>query len=217
MIWLRLASISTVAALAGASPIYTLTDLGTLGGSSAMAVGVNSFGQAVGTMTTPSGFTNAFSFTGSDPANLTANSSAAAGQANGINNAGQIAGTQDIGRQSYAAIWNNSVATTVAGAGSYAMAINNAGSVAGMLIDNGQGSAFVTQNGTAIDLGTFAGGFWSAAYGLNDEGQAAGYGMTASGAGHARRRGQLRHGDRQFRNGRRSVAGRERIRARLRL
>jgi probable HAF family extracellular repeat protein len=104
-----------------------------------------------------------------------------AGQANGINDAGAIAGTQQVGGQTYATVWNNGVASTVAGAGSYAMAINNSGNVAGMVINYGEGSAFVSQNGTVVDLGTFSGGSWSAAYSLNDAGQAAGYGMTASG------------------------------------
>jgi probable HAF family extracellular repeat protein len=178
----RIALIFTAAVLARAAPIYTLADLGTLGGSFAMASGVNDLGQAVGSMAGPFGFINAFSFNGTGMTNLTANSSAIAGQANGINNAGQIAGTQQIGAQTFATIWNNGVATSVAGGGSYGMAINNSGAVAGMLVNNGEGNAFVSVNGTVIDLGTFSGGSWSSAYGLNDAEQAAGYGMTASGA-----------------------------------
>ncbi len=146
-----------------------------------MASGVNAFGQTVGTMMTPSGFMNAFSSTGSGFTNLTANSAAVAGQANGINDAGQIAGSQEIQGQSYATVWNNGVATEVGGTGSSAMAINSVGDVAGMLIHNGLGNAFVSQNGTVIDLGVFSGGFWSSAYGINDDGQAAGYGITANG------------------------------------
>ncbi len=178
---LRVILILTAGAWAGASPIYTLADLGTLGGYSAMATGVNALGQAVGTMTTPSGFTNAFSAAGSGLTNLTANSNAAAGQANGINNAGQVAGAQEIGGQFYATVWNNGAATTVGGAGSYAMAIDSSGNVAGMQLDNGQVDAFVTQNGSATELGSFAGGSWSAAYCINDAGQTAGYGMTSNG------------------------------------
>ncbi|MGA3189305.1 MAG: hypothetical protein ABSF22_19555 [Bryobacteraceae bacterium] len=172
MIWIRLVSILAAAGIAAsAGPIYTLTDLGTLGGSSAMATSVNSFGQSVGTMTSAQGDIDAFTSSGviSDA------------QANGINDAGEIAGTQFIAGQTYATVWSNGAASTVGGAGSYALAINNAGDVAGMLVNNGLGNAFITQNGTVIDLGVFDGGFWSAAYSVNDAGQAAGDGITSTG------------------------------------
>jgi probable HAF family extracellular repeat protein len=176
-----LLSILAAAAIGNASPIYTLADLGTLGGSSAMGTGVNIFGQSAGTLTTVGGFTDAFGFASSGSTNLTAGSSSIAGQANAINNAGQIAGTQQIGGQMYATVWNNGVATTVGSAGSYGLAINNSGEVGGMLINYGMGNAFVSQNGTVIDLGTFDGGYWSSVYGLNDDGQAAGSGITSNG------------------------------------
>jgi probable HAF family extracellular repeat protein len=168
-------------AVTNAGPIYTLADLGTLGGSSTMAAGINDQGQAVGSATTMVGYMHAFSSFGSGLTDLTANPSAQ-GQASGINNAGQIAGTQYLGGQAYATVWSDGAANIIGSAGSYAVAINSAGEVAGMLVNNGQGTAFVAQNGTVIDLGTFAGGSWSAAYGLNDAGQAAGYGMTANGS-----------------------------------
>jgi probable HAF family extracellular repeat protein len=158
-----------------ASPIYTLADLGTLGGASAMAAGVNNQGQAVGTMLDPLGYMHAFS------SSSALNTTAAEAEAAAINNAGQIAGTQFIGGQAYATVWNNGVASTIGGSGSYALSINNSGDVAGMLVNHGQGNAFVTQNGMVIDLGAFDGGAWSSAYSLNDQGQAAGYGMISSG------------------------------------
>jgi probable HAF family extracellular repeat protein len=172
---IRLISILLIAVcFAAAGSIYTLTDLGTLGGPAAMAAGVNGSGQAVGTMLDPYGYMHAFSSTG--PLNSTGESEAA-----GINNRGQIAGTQFFNGQSYATVWNNGVATTMGGAGSFALAINNSGDVAGMLVNNGHGNAFVTQNGTVIDLGTLSGSSWSSAYALNDQGQAAGYGMISNG------------------------------------
>ena len=116
-----------------ASPIYTLADLGTLGGSSAMATGVNNQGQTVGTMVDPLGYMHAFSSSSS----LT--TAAAEAEAAAINNAGQIAGTQFIGGQAWhATVWNNGVASTVGGADSYALSINNSGDVAGMLVNDGQ-------------------------------------------------------------------------------
>jgi probable HAF family extracellular repeat protein len=162
-----------VACIAG--PIYTLADLGTLGGSTAMATGVNDQGQAAGTMFDPAGYMHAFSSSSS------LSSAANEAEAAGINNAGQVAGTQFVNQAAYATVWSNGVPTTLSGAGSFALAINNSGDVAGMLVNNGQGNAFVTQNGTVIDLGSFDGGSWSSAYALNDQGQAAGYGMSSNG------------------------------------
>ena len=181
MNWIRLITVLAISSFAAAGPIYTLADLGTLGGTSTMAAGLNDLGQTVGTATTLFGYQHAFSTIGTGLVDLTLNSSATQGQATAVNNAGQIAGTQYIGGQTYATIWNDGVASTVGGAGSYAMAVNNTGEVAGVLVNNGQANAFVSSNGTVLDLGTFAGGMWSGAYGLNDSGQAAGYGMTANG------------------------------------
>jgi probable HAF family extracellular repeat protein len=176
MNWLRLASLFAAVSIVEADPIYALIDLGNLGGSYTIATGVNASGQIVGGMTDPYGYLNAFSSSGFGLAILSGD-----GQANGINGAGQIAGTKWIGGQAYATVWNGGVATMVGGAGSYALAINGSGDIAGMLVNNGFGNAFVSQNGTVIELGSFAGGSWSAAYGLNDAGQAAGYGMMANG------------------------------------
>lgn len=181
MNWIRQISFLLAAGFCSAGPIYTLADLGTLGGSSTMATGVNAFGQTAGTALTADGYMHAFSSSGSGMTDLTLNSPATQGEASAMNDAGQIAGTRYFGGQTYATVWTNGAATAVGGAGSYAMAIDNAGEVAGMLINNGQGNAFVSSNGTVIDLGTFSGGSWSAAYGVNDAGQAVGTGMTANG------------------------------------
>jgi probable HAF family extracellular repeat protein len=172
---IRLISIFFAAGFVEAGPIYTLKDLGTLGGSAAMATGVNAQGQAVGAMFDPYGYLHAFSSSSSLGSNATQT------EASGINNAGQISGTQFFGDTAYATVWNNGVATTVGGAGSYGLAINGSGDVAGMLVTNGLGNAFVTENGTVIDLGAFEGGSWSSAYALNDQGQSAGYGMISDG------------------------------------
>jgi len=172
---IRLISILGTAGFAAAGPIYTLADLGTLGGPGAMATSVNGQGQAVGMMLDPYGYMHAFS--SSSPLG----SNATEAEASGINNAGQVSGTQYYNGDAYATVWNGGVATTVGGAGSFALAINNPGDVAGMLVNNGQGNAFVTENGTFIDLGAFDGGSWSSAYSLNDQGQAAGYGLIGNG------------------------------------
>lgn len=171
-----------------AGPIYNIIDLGTLGGSSAQAFGVNASGVAVGSATTISGYTHAFSSSTAGIVDLTLNSTASEGTAAAINAAGTIAGTQFINGQAYASLWSNGAAVAIGGAGSYAMAINDAGQTAGMFTTaDGQGHAFVTSgdalaDSTLVDMGTLAGGDWSSAYGINSSGEVAGYGNTASGA-----------------------------------
>lgn len=172
---IRLISILGAAGFVTAAPIYTLADLGTLGGPAAMAFGVNDQGQAVGTMLDQYGYMHAFSSSSSLGSNATE------AEASGINNTGQVSGTQFFDGDAYATVWNDGVATAIGGAGSFALAINNSGEVAGMLVNNGHGNAFVSENGTIIDLGAFNGGSWSSAYALNDQGQAAGYGMIGNG------------------------------------
>ena len=145
MYLIRYAMIFAAEFVATAGPIYTLTDLGTLGGSYTMGTGLNASVQAAGTGMMVYGYVHAFSSSASGLTDLTAPGNE--GEAAAINNAGQIAGTQYIGGQSYATVWNNGVATTVGDAGSFALAINGSGDVAGMLVKNGQGNAFASSNG----------------------------------------------------------------------
>jgi probable HAF family extracellular repeat protein len=169
-------------------PIFNVIDLGTLGGSSAQASGVNASGTPAGSATTQFGYTHATSSSASGIVDLTLNSTASEGSAAAINGAGTIAGTQFINGEAYASLWSNGAALTIGGAGSYAMAINDAGRTAGMFTTTGgQGHAFVTSGdalagSSLVDMGTLSGGTWSSAYGINNSGEVAGYGNTASGS-----------------------------------
>ena len=147
-----------LAAGAWAAPLYNIADLRTLGGFTAEALGLSANGQAVGVATTLFGNMHAIDFSVSGNIDLTSGSSAWQGIATGVNDSGQISGTQYIGGQAFATIWQNGAAGLIEGAGSYAQAINSHGDVAGLLTaSNGQGHAFVTQNGHAVDLGTLPG------------------------------------------------------------
>ena len=169
-------------------PVFNVIDLGTLGGSSSQAAGVNASGTAAGSATTQFGYTHATSSSASGIVDLTLNSTASEGSAAAINGAGTIAGTQFINGQAYASLWSNGAAVAIGGAGSYAMAINDAGQTAGMFTTAGdQGNAFVTSGNaltgsSLVDMGTLAGGTWSSAYGINASGEVAGYGDLESGA-----------------------------------
>ena len=162
---------------AAAGPLYDITDLGTLGGATAEALALSENGQVAGMATTLFGNMHAIDFSASGNVDLTLNSGAWQGIATGVNDYGQISGTQYIGGQTFATIWENGAAELIAGAGSYAQAINSQGDVAGLLTAaNGQGHAFITRNGTIVDLGTVPGSSWTSAYAINNGRDVAGYG-----------------------------------------
>src|SRR5438874_4473028 len=75
---------------------YTVTDLGTLGGSSSRGCAINNLGQVTGIFVNPQGSTHAFLYSDGSMADLgTAGGSYTF--AYGINNLGQITGTGDAG------------------------------------------------------------------------------------------------------------------------
>jgi len=155
--------------VANATTLYNITDLGTLGGDSSVAFAVSANGQAAGWATDTLGNTEAIVFGGAIPQNL------GAGQATGINSSGQVSGIVSSGGATHGVVWSgNSVLDF--GANTSAAAINDAGQVAGSA-----NHAFIYENGTATDLGTLAGGSWSLAEGLSDNGDIAGYGDSAGG------------------------------------
>lgn len=141
------------------------TDLGTLGGTTSLANGINDAGKVVGWASTPGDVsTRATVWTGTSATALgTLGGNFSVARA--INNAGQIAGYSNLPGQDQswrAVIWNGTTPTDL-GDG-YAMAINNAGQVVGF-----NGGSAVLWNGTIpTDLGA------GAAYGINNLGQVVG-------------------------------------------
>jgi probable HAF family extracellular repeat protein len=163
---------------AWATPVYKIIDLGTLGGNTSMAYAVNDAGHTVGTATTIFGNMSAMSY----GVALDVSAGATESSAWGVNKADQISGTQYIGGQAYSTVWDNGAPRLIAGAGSYGTGINQNGDIAGMFTTpGGVGQAFVTINGMLQPLGAMAGAGWSAAYSINNSGQAAGYAQTSAG------------------------------------
>ncbi|MGA2184758.1 MAG: hypothetical protein ABSH47_17190 [Bryobacteraceae bacterium] len=158
-----------------ASPVYTVTDLGSLGGSTTTAFAVSANGQAAGWSVDPLGNTVAVVFGGAGPTDLIAGSSWSGGQATGINRLGQVSGTAWSNGTPHGVIWSGGTSVDL-GADTSAAAINDAGQVAGS-----GNHAFLYQNGAGTDLGTLSGGNWSLAEGLSGNGDVSGYGDTASG------------------------------------
>jgi len=150
---------------------YTITDLGTLGGSNSSASGVNDYGQVVGTATTVYGVSRAFGYSAGvmyDLGTLGGDYSSASA----INDHGQVVGTATTSSgASHAFLFANGVMTdlgTLGGNSSSASAINNNGRIVGTsTISYGVQRAFLFANGVMYDLGTL-GGDYSTATAIND-------------------------------------------------
>ncbi|HYL76601.1 MAG TPA: PEP-CTERM sorting domain-containing protein [Bryobacteraceae bacterium] len=163
-----------VAMALSAGPIYTVTDLGGLGGSSAVGFKINESGATVGWATTAIDDQHAFlALGGGTLQDLYPGSSEA--YAFGINASGAVAGTSYESGLAHGEIWSAS-GTTDLGAGVLATGINDPGAVIGS-----NGHAFMLVNGAYRDLGTLPGGDWSSAYGINNSGVVAGYGNVGPG------------------------------------
>ena len=119
------------AGLLQASTIYSVTDLGAMGGSSTVAFGINSSGIAVGWGEALTGDMGAFlSGSGGSMQNLAGLAGGTDTYAYGINSAGTVVGTSYVNGQPHGEIWNGAKSTDL-GSGIFATGINDAGVVIG--------------------------------------------------------------------------------------
>ncbi|MEP6535926.1 MAG: PEP-CTERM sorting domain-containing protein [Bryobacteraceae bacterium] len=167
-----------------ASPLFVVSDLGSLGGAKSSAYNINSLGAVVGTAAAPSGAGSAFVSQGGSMSALPTVQGASS-QANSINHSGTVAGTVYTLSGAQATVWAGGLFSnlgTLGGVDSYALAINDAGSVAGSAtLSSGDAHAFLATNGGLTDLGTLGNSSWSAAYGVNNYSQVTGYSSTSDG------------------------------------
>ncbi len=147
---------------------YTVTDLGTLGGTESHAAAVNDYGQVVGKAMTSGGVFRAFAYSGGtmiDLGTLGGDYSAATG----INDLAQIVGEATTAsgetRAFSFANWTMTDLGTLGGNYSTAAAINNNGLIVGTAaLSTGSDRAFVfSTDGVMHDLGTLGGDYSSAA------------------------------------------------------
>jgi probable HAF family extracellular repeat protein len=159
-----------------AAPIYTIVDLGGLGGPTSVAYRINSFGTAIGWSQISNGDSHAFRASSGSPLEDLSRVGTSDSFAYGINGSGQIAGIE-YSNGPHGMVVDESGVTGL-GAGTFALAINDRGQVAGAA----GGRAQLYTDGVATDLGILPGGSWSAAYGINNSGDVAGTSDVGSGA-----------------------------------
>ena len=158
-----------------ASPQYSITDLGTLGGAGSSAVGINKLGQVAGSATTTNGLMHAFLYSGGkmlDLGVLGGNSSSAGG----INNLGQVVGSFTSNSVEHAFLYDGTNMIdldTTNSPYSVAYGINDNGQVVGAMVQGSYNQAVLFDGGTVTGLGTL-GGAASHAYGINNNGQIVG-------------------------------------------
>ena len=156
---------------------YTVTDLGTLGGSESFAYGINDSGQVAGEAVTVAGAAHAFLYSNGTMTDL-GTLGGSYSVASGINDGGTIVGSSNTsGGNTHAFLYSNGAMNdlgTFGGSQSFAYGINTSGQVVGGAdTTSGSEHAFLYNNGTMTDLGTFGGsnGF---AVSINAGGQVAG-------------------------------------------
>ncbi|HSG42860.1 MAG TPA: hypothetical protein VLA72_06880, partial [Anaerolineales bacterium] len=156
---------------------YTITDLGTLGGTFSGARAINDNMQIVGGSDTSTGERHAFLWENgvmTDLGTLGGNFSFAVA----INNFGQVVGLSDTASGDlHSFLWESGAMTdlgTLGGSFTYVHSINELGQVVGFShIASGVNHAFLWENGVMTDLGTLGGSF-SHAWSINELGQVVG-------------------------------------------
>jgi probable HAF family extracellular repeat protein len=168
---------------------YSVTDLGTLGGSFSQAYGINDKGQVVGCATTTSGSLHAFLWSNGTLQDLDTLGGSYS-QAHGINNTGQVVGVAGTSSGfKHAFLWHKGTMKDLGilgGNNSHANRINNIGQVVGgAQSSSGTYHAFLWEKGKMKDLGTLGGnssiaseillgGNSTIANGINNTGQVVG-------------------------------------------
>jgi probable HAF family extracellular repeat protein len=171
-----------------AAQTYTVTDLGTLGGSSSGARAINATGQITGYAFSSSTQSNAFLYKNGKMLNLGAlGGSTGIGLA--INSTGQVAGyaTQSDGSyRGFISIKGKLTSVgTLGGNYSDAEGMNDSGQVTGASsTTSGQTHPYLYSNGVLTDLGTLGSsnnGWWNTGTAVNDAGEVVGWSYDVQG------------------------------------
>jgi probable HAF family extracellular repeat protein len=154
--------------------MYTIKDLGGVGGSLSEAFAISANGVVAGT---------AFDINGDSHGFIQANASTfyeSGTDIRGVNGSGLAVGRQG----NDATIWRDGVGHAMGDLGggeSWALGISDAGFATGAALgSHGNLHGFLWFNGRMVDIGTL-GGNWSSGYAVNNAGQVAGVSTTARG------------------------------------
>ncbi len=159
---------------------YTVTDLGTLGGTSSTACGMNSRGEVVGFSSIATGQSHAFRWRDGEMTDLGTLPGLFFSVAFDINKHGQVVGdsTADGVRPHHAVLWENSEIIplpTLGGPFGFAEAIKQHGQVVGASRTASlQLHAFLWEDGVMTDLGALPGETFSVARAINKRRQVVG-------------------------------------------
>jgi probable HAF family extracellular repeat protein len=170
----------------------SMTNLGTLGGTSGIGNAINTSGQVAGYSQNASGTYRAFLSSGSNLLDIgDLGGGSAVGY--GINDLGQVVGSAvTTNGENHPFLYRNGRMIDLGTLGSsdndwwnVASGINNSGVVTGTSYDaQGNFFGFVWKNGKMLKMGTL-GGLWSQGYAINNKGQVTGVGYTKNGSAHA--------------------------------
>lgn len=180
---------TSVGAGAGRILAYTITDLGTLGGSASVGTGLNAAGDVVGGSTLPGQAQEGRAFLWRDGAMADLEGLPGGGRSDGIsiNGAGWIVGTASAppgvyGGVSYqfpithAVLWRNGSITDLVphGRECFAYAVNDAGQVVGTATLDGWWRPFQWEHGHFINLSAVGPWAWDVASDINNHGHIVG-------------------------------------------
>jgi probable HAF family extracellular repeat protein len=152
-------------------PSYTVTDLGTLGGTSSQGFGLNARGQAVGAANLPCDcIAHPFLWSGGTLTDL-----GVEGAAFGVNDRAEVVGYS--GKDAF--LWSRSRGLVDLGFAGYGSDVNDSSEVVGRKFEGyGVPHAVLWTNGRTLELGTL-GGTGSGAMGINEAGVVVGWAEAA--------------------------------------